>query len=85
MSGEKEVVDLFCALRSALKNSSKTTRHIPDAQRDGAKTLCGRSVFDVRCIDLSRDCIDDAECKACQRVDDARTLKAYQRETKVES
>lgn len=58
----------------------KKPRHIPDVNHGCVKTLCGRSAFGVRCIDMGRNCIDDAECKACQRVDDARTLKAYKQE-----
>lgn len=61
----------------------KNPRHIPDAHRGGVKTFCGRRVEQVRCIDLRRDCIEDAECKACQRSDDARQAKQYQAEQKA--
>jgi hypothetical protein len=35
-----------------------------------------------RCIDLQRDCIEDAECKACQRSDDRRVAERYAAECK---
>ena len=59
-------------------------RHIPDAARPGY-TYCGRTwiqrlgppVQVLPVIDLARDCIEDAECKACQRSDDRRTREEY--------
>jgi hypothetical protein len=64
----------------------KRIRHIPDVARPGY-TYCGRywrtqplsgppHIF-LPVIDLARDCIDDAECKACQRSDDRRTREEY--------
>jgi hypothetical protein len=70
----------------------KHIRHIPDAARLGY-TYCGRvwsagaarasPIVDrarLPVIDLARDCIDDAECKACQRSDDRRTRETHRRE-----
>jgi hypothetical protein len=65
----------------------KRIRHIPDAARPG-RTYCGRQwdgsawspPWRLPIIDIARDCIDDAECKACQRSDDRRTREAYARE-----
>ena len=63
-------------------------RHIPDVSRIGW-TYCGRGwlTFDgtvrLPIIDLARDCIDDAECKACQRSDDRRTREAFNAETRA--
>lgn len=60
-------------------------RHIPVRRPLGnttIKTYCGRVVSVTRCIDLDRDCIEDAECKSCQRSDDRRVIEEYRLETK---
>jgi hypothetical protein len=72
----------------------RAIRHIPDAARPGY-TYCGQqwralwnpgnatipvSEYTLAIIDIARDCIEDAECRACQRSDDRRTREAYQRE-----
>jgi hypothetical protein len=61
--------------------SRKRIRHIPDVARP-RYTYCGRlwktplgQLLNV--IDIARDCIDDAECRACQRSDDRRTREEY--------
>ena len=57
-------------------------RHIPDHSKRCPNpgrmfTFCGRLMSSSRCIDLQRDCIDDAECLACQRSDDRRTGESH--------
>lgn len=57
-------------------------RHIPTrvAFHPGYRwTYCGRCVRVERCIDLRRDLIESAECKACQRSDDRRVREDYER------
>jgi hypothetical protein len=49
-------------------------RHIPGAN---GKTFCGLRVESVTCIDPVRDCIEDAECRRCQRSDDRRTREQF--------
>ena len=62
-------------------------RHIPDPNRDGgpgmAWTYCGRLLKLERCIDRVADLIDSAECKACQRSDDRRTLEIHRQEQRM--
>lgn len=57
-------------------------RHIPDVARPGY-TYCGRvwdaQGLELRIISLQSDCIEDAECRACQRSDDRRTREEYRR------
>jgi hypothetical protein len=55
-------------------------RHIPDRTFPGF-TYCGRLIsVTTRVIDLERDCIEDAECKSCERSDDRRTREMYQQQ-----
>lgn len=54
----------------------KRVRHIPA----GLRTYCGRLTASVVCIDLRRDSIEDAECKACQRSDDRRVREYHRTE-----
>jgi hypothetical protein len=49
-------------------------RHIPGKN---GRTYCGRDISKVNCIDLKHDCIEDAECKSCQRSDDRRVIEDY--------
>lgn len=57
--------------------------HIPDHAT--GRTYCGRLFRDadrppvVWVIDTARDCLDDAACTRCQRVDDRRQADAYAR------
>lgn len=54
-------------------------RHIPDAAT--GRTYCGRPIASVRhLISIEHDCIEDAECKVCQRSDDRRTIENHRRE-----
>jgi hypothetical protein len=61
-------------------------RHIPDIPRSRTPfmipgftwTYCGRKLLQSRCIDLRTTCVEDAECRACQRVDDARSAREYE-------
>lgn len=55
-------------------------RHIPDGK---GRTYCGRDAAKVACIDLQRDCVDEAECKACQRSDDRRVVQNYRAECRA--
>jgi hypothetical protein len=55
-------------------------RHIPGPN---GRTYCGRAIPSVNCIDIRHDCVDDAECKACQRSDDRRVRESYQREQRA--
>jgi hypothetical protein len=48
--------------------------HIPSSN---GHTFCGRVSTSVRCIDIQRDCIEDASCKSCQRSDDRRTRELH--------
>lgn len=70
-------------------------KHIPDGRElseDRApqgseptgrvRTYCGRVVALHRCINIDRDCIEDATCRACHRSDDRRVREDYQRETR---
>ena len=50
--------------------------HIP--KPDG-RTYCGKLAANVACINLAKDAIDDATCKACGRGDDRRTREEYKR------
>ena len=61
-------------------------RHIPD-ENQPTRTYCGRDTerAGVICIDRLRECIDDAECKSCQRSDDRRTREAYTTESEKSS
>lgn len=59
--------------------------HIPD--HGTGRTYCGRWVQDTRigrvgalCIDLTRQCIEAATCRTCQRADDRRVREAHERE-----
>lgn len=59
-------------------------RHIPTGTNTAivgtdvfCRTYCGRVVPVARCINLQRDCIEDAECRACQRSDDRRTSEDH--------
>lgn len=54
-------------------------RHIPDFVRPGF-TFCGRAVVGLRLLDVQREWIDDAECRACQRSDDRRTRELSREE-----
>jgi hypothetical protein len=57
-------------------------RHIPNPVRTATgrlKTYCGLNAERVVCIDVRRDCIEDAECRTCQRSDDRRTREAYRK------
>jgi len=68
----------------------RAIRHIPDLALPGY-TYCGQQWHDIlpphtvrlAIIDIERDCIEDAECKACQRSDDRRTREAFQAETRA--
>ena len=66
----------------------RVIRHIPaHASKDPLGrllTYCGRDVPAERCIDVRHDCIEDAECKTCQRSDDRRTIEAHRREVREE-
>lgn len=76
----------------ALHGVRPVIRHIPDELRTARehgtmqaslgyfRTYCGRWMPHDRCINRRRDCIEDAECKACQRSDDRRVADAYQAE-----
>ena len=70
-------------------SSTMRPRHIPDVARPGY-TYCGRPVEAsgaksgvqrraLALISLQSDCIEDAECKACQRSDNRRTREEYRR------
>lgn len=50
--------------------------HIP---YDGKRTLCGRPLATSTCIALNQ-CIDDATCISCQRVDDRQQAASYRYE-----
>lgn len=65
------------------------TLHLPDGP---SRTLCGKSRQQItiggvahwrtRVLEVikSSQCVDEATCKACHRVDDARQVRDYQRE-----
>ncbi len=59
------------------------TTHIPTPL---GRTYCGRVILraggatPLACIDLARDCIEDATCKVCQRSDDRRVIAEHKRE-----
>lgn len=52
--------------------------HIPLGPGN-TRTYCGKDATKVACIDLVRDCIDDATCKTCGRSDDRRTADEYRK------
>lgn len=54
-------------------------RHIPadTATTYHRRALCGRWLRPDRFIDLATTALDEAECKACQRVDDAQQIREY--------
>ena len=54
------------------RDGCAVTTHIPN----GARTYCGREVAKVVCINIERDCIEDATCKACTRGDGRRVREA---------
>ncbi len=58
------------------------TLHATAAAPMRVKTFCGRTVPAERCIPQSA-CVDEATCKACQRVDDARQVRNYAAECKA--
>ena len=66
----------------------KRIRHIPDNGHPG-RTYCGRvwwhsdPRWNVAVIDFSRDSIEEAECKACQRSDDKRVREADRRDREL--
>ena len=59
--------------------------HIPRAATIAGvrRTMCGRLATAVACIDIARDCIDDATCNACHRSDDAWCLAVYRAECRA--
>jgi hypothetical protein len=52
----------------------KRATHIP---RPDGRTYCGKKVVEVDCINLAKDAIDDATCRACHRSDDRQTREEY--------
>lgn len=54
--------------------------HLRDQGERGGVTYCGRSVFRVALINMNTVSVDQATCKRCQSVDDARVLAEYARE-----
>jgi hypothetical protein len=51
-------------------------RHIPSLE---GRTYCGRDVGACAVINTRTDCVEDAECRSCQRSDDRRTREAYRK------
>jgi hypothetical protein len=57
--------------------------HIPVRVPFGTTTIltyCGRVMPVVLCIDRTRDCMEDATCRACRRSDDRRVIEAHNRD-----
>ena len=45
------------------------------------RTLCGQPIrVDTKLIDSRRQCVDEATCLNCHRVDDAQCIRNYRRE-----